>query len=104
MLVVESIEGTPHGVIRFNIDAETKGETIISISLAPKSRGLGLAPIILSLSAAQFFKAHSSQVITAWIKPENKASHRAFERANYKDYPSPNYPNRVRMRLDYKLL
>ena len=104
MLIVESIEGTPHGVIRFNIDAETKGETMISISLAPKSRGLGLAPIILSLSAAQFFKAHSSQVITAWIKPENKASYRAFERANYKDYPSPNYPNRVRMRLDYKLL
>lgn len=102
LLMIESTQGVQFGVVRFNINAESQGESIISISLAAESRGRGLAPIILSMCVDYFFRKYPDQIITAWIKPENKASHQTFIRANFENYPSPNYPDRVRMRLNFK--
>jgi L-amino acid N-acyltransferase YncA len=98
LLIVESALNK-FGVIRYNLDAESANETIISIGLAPESRGKGLAPLIISQSAAHFFNLHPDQVITAWIKPENKASIQSFIKANFEDYPSLIQPNQIRMRL-----
>ncbi len=86
-------------MIRYNLNAEATNETIISIGLAPEARGQGLAPLIISQSTDHFFNLHPSQTITAWIKPENKASIQSFIKANFEDYPSPTQPNQVRMRL-----
>lgn len=88
------------GVIRYRINAETNGESIISISLDTEARGKGLAPLIISLSSNQFFKHYPDQVITAWIKPENKASIQTFTKANFENHPSPKQPHQARMRLE----
>lgn len=98
LLIIESCN-EKLGVVRFNKNAETDGESIISISLDSECRSLGLAPLILAIAAEYFFAQEPQQVITAWIKPENIASIKTFIRANYKDYPSPTQPDQVRMRL-----
>ncbi|MEZ7955711.1 MAG: UDP-2,4-diacetamido-2,4,6-trideoxy-beta-L-altropyranose hydrolase [Rubritalea sp.] len=87
------------GVVRFNKNAETLGETIISITLAPEFRGLGLAPLILCNAALYYFDNYPQQTITAWIKPTNTASIKSFLKANFVDYPSTQHPDKVRMRL-----
>ena len=98
LLIIESCSNKL-GVVRFNKNAEADGESVISISLAPECRSLGLAPLILRKAADYFFEIYPQQAITAWIKPENIASVKTFIRANYSDYPSPQQPDKVRMRL-----
>ncbi len=98
LLIIES-SSEKLGVIRFNRDAETNGESIISINLAAHCRSLGLAPLILNKAADYFFEIYPQQAITAWIKPENIASVKSFVKAHYKDYPSPQQPDKVRMCL-----
>ena len=100
ILIVESSEN-PLGVVRYNLNKEAIGEAVISINLAPEVRGRGLASLVLSRSAEYFFTRYPDQVITAWIRPENKGSHKSFIYAQYEDYPSPLYPDRIRMRLTH---
>lgn len=99
--IVES-EKIKYGVVRYNLNVEAENEAVISIGLAPESRGLGLAPLIITKSSLHFFEKHPEYDIIAWIKPENKASHISFIRANFENYPSPEYPDRLRMRLTQK--
>lgn len=97
-LIVESAH-QKFGVVRYNLNAEATNESIISIGLAPEARGKGLAPLIISRSATHFFALNPQQTITAWIKPDNKASIQSFSKANFENYPSPLQPDQVRMRL-----
>ena len=100
ILIVESSEN-PLGVVRYNLNKEAIGEAVISINLAPEVRGRGLASLVLSRSAEYFFTRYPDQVITAWIRPENKGSHKSFIYAQYEGYPSPLYSDRIRMRLTH---
>lgn len=74
-------DSAPIGLVRFALSGE---EADISIVLAPEARGRGLAaPLILRGSHA-LLRAGRTQVIHAYIKPENKASRAAFLRAGYR--------------------
>lgn len=87
------------GMIRFNKNVEPSGESIISVSLAPEFRNLGLAPLIISKATNYYFDTCPQQTITAWIKQTNIASIKSFLKAGFVDYPSLQHPDKIRMRL-----
>lgn len=68
------------GQIRFDVagDAAT-----ISIVIAPALRGRGLAPGAIRLGVDTLFATSSVRAVTAYIKPVNEASRRAFARAGF---------------------
>jgi UDP-2,4-diacetamido-2,4,6-trideoxy-beta-L-altropyranose hydrolase len=69
------------GQVRYDLDGD---DAIVSIGLAPEQRGRGWGPRILRTSATQLFAQTPVRRIIAYIKPENIASQRAFERAGYR--------------------
>jgi UDP-2,4-diacetamido-2,4,6-trideoxy-beta-L-altropyranose hydrolase len=80
LYLVTDPAGESLGMVRY--DAKD-GEAVVSINLAPASRGRGLGPIALRLSAHRVFAESNIQTIIADIKPDNRASVAAFQRAGY---------------------
>lgn len=75
-------DGKAIGQIRFDM---TGLEGVISISLAPHSRGKGLGPALLVHGVEQFFAQSNAHTVHAYIKIDNSASVIAFEKADFKD-------------------
>ncbi len=81
LLVFETDNNVPVGQVRF--EKQTEGEVIIGISVDNAFRGRGLATQLVA-EACRVCGEHWGNVpITAYIKPENQASIRAFERAGF---------------------
>ena len=106
LLIVENDAHTPIAQVRF--DQDNDDLFTISISLSPALRGLGLAPLIIQKAGIHLHSQHPSATIEAWIKTENTASIRSFERAGYKH--DTNHPpesstenHRVRMLSTHSL-
>lgn len=72
------INEKPVGVVRFDIN-ET---TIIGITVAPDHRGLGLGADFLKIACNTYWKSNGNDVL-AYIKKENIASLRVFEKAGF---------------------
>lgn len=72
---------SPIGQIR--IEKETINEAIINISISDKFRGKGYASIILKKATKYFFTKNPEFIINAYIKNENKASIKSFEKASF---------------------
>jgi UDP-2,4-diacetamido-2,4,6-trideoxy-beta-L-altropyranose hydrolase len=68
------------GVVRFDCH---DAEATISVALAPQARGRGYARLIISYSCHQMFASSGIDLVSALIKPANKASVRAFEGAGF---------------------
>ena len=88
MLVFEVKSGDPIGQVRF--EKQPDDEVIIGVSLDAFFRGKGLASTLIqaAISAGREHWRNSAEAgtaihITAYIKPENVASIRAFERAGF---------------------
>jgi UDP-2,4-diacetamido-2,4,6-trideoxy-beta-L-altropyranose hydrolase len=79
-LIAEAVDGTPVGQVRYDRD---KNKWIISVSVAPEFRGLGYGTAIIALSLDEFQYRHFA--VHAYIKPDNLASIRAFEKAGFVD-------------------
>lgn len=75
-------DGNPIGQIRFSV---TGSEGVVSVSLAPHSRGKGLGPALIVQGAEQLFAQSDTRVVHAYIKTENQGSVIAFEKADFKD-------------------
>ena len=71
--------GQPVGQVRFDLD----GEAEVSVSTAASSRGKGHGSSLLSLASAELIRCTGVKRITAYIRPENLASQRAFAKAGY---------------------
>ncbi len=81
LLVFES-DGAPVGQVRID---HTPTENVIGISLDKAFRGKGLSSDLLREASEEFFgRFPNEQVIHAYIKPTNRASARAFERAGFR--------------------
>lgn len=83
MLVFENQQGQPVGQVRL----ERLGpEIIIGISLDAAFRGQGLAHEMIRASAEAFRNQfpETNEPIHAYIRPENRASIRSFEKAGFK--------------------
>ncbi|HVS35436.1 MAG TPA: GNAT family N-acetyltransferase, partial [Gemmataceae bacterium] len=81
-LFLVAVDGrkTPVGQVRLEIDGE---EAVISVSLAERFHGLGYGPVVIRQAAQLAFKDHPIQRINAYIRPENAASRRAFEKIGF---------------------
>ncbi|MBO0930727.1 GNAT family N-acetyltransferase [Fibrella aquatilis] len=81
MLVFEVQSGDPIGQVRFEKQAD--GEVVIGVSLDAYFRGKGLASTLIRAAVSQCQEQWGNTPIAAHIKPDNKASVRAFERAGF---------------------
>ena len=84
------------GIVRFD---RHDSEATISIAVAPQARGKGYAKKLIRSACERMFALSRVALIRALIKPENKASVRAFEGAGFlrdatimvKGHPSEQY-------------
>jgi RimJ/RimL family protein N-acetyltransferase len=86
LLVFSNEAGQSVGQVRFERTpvADMPDEIIIGISIDAKQRGKGLAAQLIQQGCAICRKRWDAVAIHAYIKPENQASIRAFERAGFR--------------------
>ena len=86
MLVFENETGKPVGQVRFERIpvADMPDEVIIGVSVDARQRGKGLASQLIERGCALCRTRWGEVTIHAYIKPENQASVRAFERAGFR--------------------
>jgi len=75
-------EDTPLGQVRFDIVRD--GEAEIDVSIDRDKRGLGYGALLLSKAVKEVIRVTHIRAVHAFIKPNNEASMRAFERAGFK--------------------
>ena len=81
MLIVETEMGEPIGQVR--LEKQPDNEVIVGVSLDKAFRGRGLASQLI-LEACEVCQEKWGDVpISAYIKPDNQPSIRAFERAGF---------------------
>ncbi|MBO0949574.1 GNAT family N-acetyltransferase [Fibrella forsythiae] len=83
LLVFETDEHEPVGQVRF--DRQTDGEVIVGISVDKAFRGRGLASLLIQQACEACRKKWGNVPISAYIRPDNQPSIRAFERAGFTD-------------------
>ncbi len=82
LLLVFRVDGKLAGQVRFDVE---EGETVTSIGLAAPFRGYGLGPVLLKRALAVFRAEYPrAPEVVAYIKAENRASRRSFEKAGYR--------------------
>lgn len=81
MFVAEDEAGVPMGQIRF--ERRTDKQWDIGISLSHEFRGRGLASELIENGIRELTKQHGKCSIHAFVKPENRASLKSFERAQF---------------------
>lgn len=86
MLVFDNEAGKSVGQVRFERkpDADMPDEVIISLSVDASQRGKGLGHQLIARSCEICREQWGEVTIHAYIKPENQASVRAFERAGFR--------------------
>jgi UDP-2,4-diacetamido-2,4,6-trideoxy-beta-L-altropyranose hydrolase len=82
ILIAEDGEDIPIGQIRF--DTGSDGEREVDLSIARVQRGQGLGSQLIRLGILWLSKKKSSARIHAFVRPENQASVKAFEKAEFK--------------------
>jgi RimJ/RimL family protein N-acetyltransferase len=85
LFVFENEAGDPVGQVRFerHPEADMPDEIIIGLSIDARFRGQGLAGQLLQQGCSACRKQWGDVPIHAYIKPNNWASVRAFERADF---------------------
>lgn len=78
---IGQVKNTPACLIRFDRDAES-GKSIIGINISPAFRGRGLAHRFLAIACQKFMESKNTRV-DAYIKAENTASLKAFQKAGF---------------------
>lgn len=73
--------GEPLAVVRF--DVGDGGSPVISLNLAPAARGRRLSALIVRLACDRLFAERDVAAVDAWIRRENSASQRCFQRAGF---------------------
>lgn len=81
MYVVSGQDGRPVGQVRFDILGD--GSAVVSVSIAGQQRGQGYGQEALRLACARLYEAAGVTRFLAYIKPDNPASIRAFEKAGF---------------------
>ena len=82
MVVFENHIGLPIGQVR--IQKKDTSTAVIGISNDANHRGKGYASKMIEIASDEFLKQNLKIFISAYIKIENKASAKAFEKAGYK--------------------
>jgi len=80
VIYIAELNGEPAGMIRYDV---LEDHAVVGVSVAGRFRGKGLAPEFLKGTAKLFFESNAVPV-EAFIKTQNLASVRSFEKAGYK--------------------
>ena len=80
MLIAEDDDGAPIGQIRFDLNG---GEAELNLSLAKEKRGIGLSAPLIKAGVRELFASTECGRVHAFVKPQNTASARAFEKAGF---------------------
>lgn len=80
-LFVALLDGEAVATARLDLTAE---EAVVSLTVAPERRGLGLGPAVLDALAAEAFGRLGLRKLVARVKGDNLPSRRAFERAGFR--------------------
>jgi RimJ/RimL family protein N-acetyltransferase len=83
MYIILDQDDRPIGQVRFDIQSGSNAEAVISIGIARDQRGRGYGVEALRLACGHFLKATGTKPIVAYIKLQNMASIRAFEKAGF---------------------
>ncbi len=75
-------EGSPLGQVRFESEGNN-ADAVISTSIDSSFRGRGMGSLIILRAAEELFRRRPISRINAFIKPQNRASIRSFERAGF---------------------
>lgn len=75
-------EDKPVGQVRF--DANHNDEAEIDVSIDRSKRGLGYGSLLVSMAVEEIFRVTSLRAVHAFVKPENTASIRVFEKSKFK--------------------
>lgn len=81
-LLIAEVASMPVGLVRFERDSDQGA--IVSVVLSPLLRGLGFGKEVIRRGTEHYVGIEGADKIDAYIKPENRASQRAFEHAGYK--------------------
>jgi UDP-2,4-diacetamido-2,4,6-trideoxy-beta-L-altropyranose hydrolase len=81
--VAEDAAGTPVGQVRFQIEGEA---ATISISLDAGQRGKNRGSLLIWAACRKIFAETVIKEVKAYIKPDNQASVRAFEKVGFLDW------------------
>ena len=82
LFIAVDYEDTPLGQVQFDVDKD--GEAEISVSIDRDKRGLGYGALLISKAVKEVIRVTHIRVVHAFIKSNNEASMRAFERAGFK--------------------
>jgi UDP-2,4-diacetamido-2,4,6-trideoxy-beta-L-altropyranose hydrolase len=82
IIYIAQVENKPAGMVRYDI---LEDHTVVGTLVDESFRGRGLASCFLRDTARLYFKEYGLPVL-AYIKEENIASVRSFEKANYKKW------------------
>ena len=82
LLMCEDGPDRPFGLVRFDIAAD---EALISINLDPNMRGRGLGGFTIIRTVNELFKRYNISHVSAFIKPENLRSAKAFKMAGFSE-------------------
>jgi RimJ/RimL family protein N-acetyltransferase len=81
IFIAESDNRVPVGQIRFDFRPDKDWD--VGISLSKSVRGFGLATELITSGVQELFKKHGPRRIHAYVKPQNLASVKSFERAGF---------------------
>ena len=81
MFVAEDEAGVPMGQIRFERRTDERWD--VGISLSHEFRGRGLASELIESGIRELIKQNGECSIHAFVRPENRASLKSFERAKF---------------------
>lgn len=82
MLIAETTEGEPAGVVRFEVAEQL---ATISIAIAARFRGQGYGQQLIEESSRRILQRPDVRCVRALVKPSNAASHRAFLAAGFRE-------------------
>jgi UDP-2,4-diacetamido-2,4,6-trideoxy-beta-L-altropyranose hydrolase len=80
LLICSDELGHPFGLVRFDLAGD---EAIISVNLDPNMRGQGLGGFTIIRTIDELFKRYNISRVSAFVKPQNLRSAKAFEMAGF---------------------
>jgi RimJ/RimL family protein N-acetyltransferase len=81
IFIGEGPDGQPVGQVR--IDRHNNGEAEIDVSVAQEFRGAGYGSLLIEEALREALRANQITKVNAFVRPENAASARAFEKAGF---------------------
>ena len=79
ILYIVLFEEIPVGTVRF----DQNDTTVIGVTVAPEFRGKGMGAKIIKIACEAYLKKVNTRKIVAYIKNENLASVKAFQKAGF---------------------